>query len=521
MISALVIEKPGAWRASIAGLIFFILVSPILILISPLISPLSNQPWTTITAILGDGFIQSLMNSLFIASTVGAVGLILGLPTGTYVGLFNVIGTKLILILMAVPLVMPSFLWAIGNSNVLSSLNFSHYGGWSGFLSIVYSYSCFSVPLVFWVSFLSTKNITRSQIDSTRLIGGPHLTYRCAIQSSFRLVLLIAILSGLFTIADPGPTQIFGIRSVAAELLISFSALYDFDLSSRQCLFSSFASFLVAIPFVVYCSENLSQALLSKDSVSISPNLAPKNKYIPTIVIALIFLVQFGTPLAGLLMYLRSGPHIMRAISELYGTLADTLIFSVGGGLVATTIGLIFSTLALRQQKLRAFLIGSSILFFSLPSALFALSFVKLGATVPAVFDLIFRSKWTVCLALGIRFFPLAFLILLRQIHLSSPTWVMAGATLGLSAGNIIRKLFCPFLIPSVLTSIFICSLLGASDITSTVLLRPPGADSFVVRIFTIMANAPEALVAAMCLVLPASLALFFFSVGFIFRKLI
>jgi ABC-type spermidine/putrescine transport system permease subunit II len=44
-----------------------------------------------------------------------------------------------------------------------------------------------------------------------------------------------------------------------------------------------------------------------------------------------------------------------------------------------------------------------------------------------------------------------------------------------------------------------IVALLSTAEVGTALLLRPPGADSLPVQIFTVMANAPESLVAALC----------------------
>ena len=49
--------------------------------------------------------------------------------------------------------------------------------------------------------------------------------------------------------------------------------------------------------------------------------------------------------------------------------------------------------------------------------------------------------------------------------------------------------------------SCIIIALLATAEVGTALLLRPPGADSLPVQIFTVMANAPETLVSALCLI--------------------
>jgi len=62
-------------------------------------------------------------------------------------------------------------------------------------------------------------------------------------------------------------------------------------------------------------------------------------------------------------------------------------------------------------------------------------------------------------------------------------------------------RVMLPVLVPSMLISGLLVALLAFADVTSVLLLAPPGRSTFALRIFTVMANAPQALVAALCCV--------------------
>ena len=51
-----------------------------------------------------------------------------------------------------------------------------------------------------------------------------------------------------------------------------------------------------------------------------------------------------------------------------------------------------------------------------------------------------------------------------------------------------------------VLLAVVLVALLASADAGTALLLQPPGESSLSVTIFTVMANAPESLVAALCL---------------------
>jgi len=57
-----------------------------------------------------------------------------------------------------------------------------------------------------------------------------------------------------------------------------------------------------------------------------------------------------------------------------------------------------------------------------------------------------------------------------------------------------------PVMVPAAVTAFMIIALEATAEVGTVLLLRPPSADSIPVQIFTVMANAPDALVAALCL---------------------
>ena len=61
-------------------------------------------------------------------------------------------------------------------------------------------------------------------------------------------------------------------------------------------------------------------------------------------------------------------------------------------------------------------------------------------------------------------------------------------------------RVLLPWLAPSALLAAAAVALLAIADIHSVLLLHPPGQSSLPLAIFTVMANAPESLVASLCL---------------------
>jgi ABC-type Fe3+ transport system permease subunit len=102
---------------------------------------------------------------------------------------------------------------------------------------------------------------------------------------------------------------------------------------------------------------------------------------------------------------------------------------------------------------------------------------------------------------LGLRFFPVAAILGLRAWGSMPSSWALVAGIHGVPLGTYLRRVVLPFLLPAVAMTLALVALLATADIGTVLLLQPPGAGSLPLAIFTVMANAPEALVASLCLI--------------------
>jgi ABC-type Fe3+ transport system permease subunit len=154
-----------------------------------------------------------------------------------------------------------------------------------------------------------------------------------------------------------------------------------------------------------------------------------------------------------------------------------------------------------RCPRLRATWLAAALTLFCLPPALPALGTVELATSAPAWTDPLLRSRFTVCLALGLRLVPVSSVIALRAWASTAPSWAMAAALHGVPLHRYAARVLVPVLRPAAAVGLLLVALLASADITTVLLLHPPGRSSLALTIFTVMANAPEMLVSTLCLV--------------------
>jgi ABC-type Fe3+ transport system permease subunit len=449
---------------------------------------------------LGAGFGASITRSALVAGGASIYALALGFPSGLLAGLYRFRGRAPLLALLAVPLLMPSFLWAIGLSMLRIELGMPRDTIFSGASGAVMSFAALGVPLVLLATLLATRALPARAVDAARLAGGERAVIRYAGQAALPAGAAAAMLVGLMSVADPGPGQILGFSGVGSAILTSFSALYDFELAARQSLMVAAIVLLSALPLVWMLGERLASALLARSVELTQARAATFAGPAGALLLLVVLVVALGAPLAGLARPALDQFWLDRVLDVTTRTAGNTLGYAIGAGVVATALALPLALCAARSARLRAALLAVLMLAFVLPPAIGALGVVLIASEAPAWLDPLLRSRLTVAVVLGLRLTPIAAIILLRAMGSLPPSWGLAAALHGVSLTLFMRKLLAPFLAVPAAASVALVALVATADITTVLLLQPPGRDSFPVALFTVMANAPESMVASLSL---------------------
>jgi len=493
MMTALPLEQPGHWRMASLALIVVLVVLPSI--------PLLGQVFASTHWSVTDAFDSALVNSLLIVVAVGVIALLIGLPSGVLAANYEFRGRQLLLAAASLPLLAPSILWAIGWSALHVRVGHGDANLLSAMLDCIIVFATTAVPLVLITAYLACRGLSSSQVDAARLAGGERRVVQLAIRHAAVPAGVAAGLGGVLTLSDPGPAQIFGLRTGAVEILISFSALYDFGLAARQCVALTLVALIVAAPLALVGGPRIARGMLARQVNPLRPVHRRGMTAITAVALSIFVLVGVMVPVVGLTLPLAGGHELMRAMSTVWRTGGDTLLYAGGAGAIAVMLGFFLSLVVGRQKRLRSMTVGIMLALFAMPPAMIALGLVYLGADAPAWMDFALRSRLTVCLALGLRFLPVAAVIGMWAWGSASRSWALAAGLHGVTLGVYLRRILLPFLFPAGLLGWLLIAMLATADIGTVLLLHPPGDGSLPMAIFTVMANAPESLVASLCMI--------------------
>ncbi len=419
----------------------------------------------------------ALARSVAVGGGVVGLSLAIGWPLGVRAGLARFPCRRILLALLALPLLLPSFLVAIGQSML--------WRGFGGAFAVLWAFLCQGVPVVTFAALAATLALTRGQVDAACLAGGGKHVFRLAMRAAFPLAGLAATLAGVLTLADPGPGQISGWPGAASELLTSFAARYDRALATQQALALAAVAGLFAWPLAWKLAPEVAAGLFARDVNPPVPVRAPATAVWLAATVGLFTLL----PLAGLLMPLLTQPWpVARAWNEVARTGTDTLLYAGLAAVSAVAVAFAAAAAAGRSSNRRRWLVTAALALLALPPAL------------PALWLIPWSGRFTLGVALALRGLPVAVLLALRAVGSMPPSWADAARVHRVPRAAFLVRVALPWCARWAFPAAAVAALLAPAEVGTVMLLHPPGHGSLPLAVFTIMANAPEALVAMLCL---------------------
>ena len=489
-------------RWLLVGGVLALAVAPALPLVVSTLGQESNQPvWT-------GAFAQSVQSTLWLGAGVSIFSLLVGWPLGLLTSLYRFPARRSLVLFQALPLLLPSFLLAIGWSNLAAVNGLAWLPAPAGLAGCLFVLGLQAVPLPFFATWAACQNLTASQIDAARLHGGEPAVLKLSAVACAPVAILAALLGGILCLADPGAPLILGARSVAVEILTSFSALRDYGLAGRQCLLLAGCVLLLTTPVLTVGLRRLASAVLARQTRPAVPY--PHRVYSPLALVGLLLVLLVGivAPTLGLGWPAAQNPMLQRALQKLADTASTTLVFTGGAGLTAVVLATVLALAAAENARARRTALAVLLVLLALPPALAAIGVLQVAAHAPPQLDWLTRSQPTVPLILGLRFLPVATVAMMRAAGSLAPSWTEAARIHGVAPSRLLLRVVLPHLGSAMMVSLLLTSVLAAADITTTQLLQPPGAQTLPVAIFTVMANSPEGLVASLCLLYLLSVVL-------------
>ena len=500
-------EKNYAYYIFI-GIVVIVGVLPILNMV---VETLSNRDISYKILFSQPSTIRSFTNSLELGLSVALSTTLIGTSLGILFSKTTFPYSKLWILLLLIPLLIPPYILAygwymvLGRESILGHLLFGFWGtAW--ILFSIY----LPIPILLTIFFLRGVN---PKLEEAGLL---FCSWSCviwkitlplirpAIYFSFILVFILTISE--LSVANFLHFDVFPMQS-----FIQFSAFYDFTTAT---IYAMPLLIIVLIITIAILLKNRALRFNSYSSILIYP-LKRNIKYLSLITTISLIIFTIASPLWGLFSF-SSFSNFIDIFKQAINPLLHSLIYATIGTILLVILGFISAT-AIVYKRVK----GYKILEFTLLS-LFILSSIVLGIalilfwntpytnivyTTPIIIFLGYLSKY---LFLSSKIIE----IKLSQIPLS--LLEMAELT-----GASYREIIYFIILPLAKESIFISSIIGfifiLRESTITMLVAPAGTTTLPIYILTEMANGKPSTISSLSLlmilivVIPLTILIYYF----------
>jgi ABC-type Fe3+ transport system permease subunit len=334
-----------------------------------------------------------------------------------------------------------------------------------------------------------------------------------AIISSFILIFVLSI-------SEFSVVAFLSVNVLITEIFTQFSAFYNYGVAVADSM----------ILIVISISLLLLERFYLADAPFLSVNTKSHRimKFELNRSKTLLFLLNIGYLLIAVFIpviilviqsFFVGETHFAEALTILSPTISDSLILSLLGASVLLFFGFVFAYFVEREKVKSLNLI--LLIIFGIPSTVLAIGLVQFFNT-PAL-NFIYSGFGIIIIGYLGRFIFITEKIIsntLKQVPISfEESAMLMGSGISLR----IRKVLFPLISEGLFSAFVISFIFCLGELGTTILIYPPGTSVLPIKVYTIMANAPQSLNSSMSLIVLiitlGALTVLFLGQRFLFKK--
>jgi ABC-type Fe3+ transport system permease subunit len=281
------------------------------------------------------------------------------------------------------------------------------------------------------------------------------------------------------------------------EIFTQFSAFYNYSLAATQSLILTAICLLLLFPERKYLTKEYFFPFGKKAFRFRMYELQNKNLPLILAMLYIIFTVLVPVGFLTSQTFSRAGTSFLEILIMLLPSLKDSVLIAIAGALIVTLFGLIFSWLTV-QFKLK-FLQTILLFVFAVPAIVTGVSLILFYNT-PSL-NFIYSSILIILIAFSARFLFISVKIISDSLQQIPVSFTDAAYMMGARPFYIFRKISLPLLGEALFTSFFIILIFCLNELSTVIMVYPPGISLLPVTIFTRAANAQQHIVSGMSLV--------------------
>jgi iron(III) transport system permease protein len=388
-------------------------------------------------------------------------------------------GRRLWAVLLALPLVLPSYVLALALLAVSGPGGLLGLPDVSGFVGSWAALALATYPYVFLLCAAALRRADPTLEEAARALGrGPRQAFRAVTLPLLRPSIgASALLVALYTLSDFGVVSLMRFDALTRAVFLQYRGLFDRTPAAVLGLV------LVALTAVVLVLEERARgrALPRAAAPTRAPERLLLGRWRPAAVAfcALVVGLALVLPVGVLTWWLARAP----ALGDLWGPAVASVTVSVGAAAVATVAALPVAVLAARyRRRWTVALERAAYAANALPGVVVALALVFFAARyLPGIY----QTLGLLLVAYLVRFFPQALSGAHAALARADPRLEEAARSLGRGPARTLAAVTVPLVAPGLLAGATLVFLSTMKELPATLLLRPIGFDTLPIEVWT------------------------------------
>ena len=310
------------------------------------------------------------------------------------------------------------------------------------------------------------------------------------------------VLVFIFSISEFTVPAFLGVKVFTTEIFTQFSAFYNHSLAILQSTLLIIICVLLLFAEKKHIAEAPFLSIGSKGTSTKPYDIKSRN------VIGLLFLfawffisVIFPFVLLFVQSFKAGTSKFIQAFELLLPTFSNSIGLAFFGALIIVLVGFTVAYFSVRQnetKKIKSF-DWLLLIVFAIPSTIFGISLIRFY-NQPAL-DFIYSSYAIILIGYVGKFSFISAKLIGNAIRQIPNSLDEAAQIEGVTFFKRLIKILIPLIMPTLFVAFIISFIFSLGELGTTIMLYPPGTEIMPIKVFTIMANAPQSLTSSMTLI--------------------
>lgn len=441
-----------------------------------------------------------LFKSISLASVIAIISTALGSILGFLLYRTNIKYAQFFKIALLIPLFISPYILAVAWKDLFFML--FHSNIISSYVGVILVLSSIYTPLSMLIIGSALANIDSQYEESGLLITKYKIVVLRIIFPLIKPALISSfILVFIFSISEFSVPSYFGITVFTTKIFTLFSAFYNYSYAIIQ------SSLLIVICILLLYSERKYIAdapFLSfgnRGWNKIPYKLKRNSSIIGFIIILLTIVISILLPFTILLIQSYAGGTmvLIKAFNLLSSSIINSISLAFTAAIFIVVIGFIAAYYSSQKEKGISVFDWLLLLIFAIPSIIYGISLINFFNR--PIFNLIYSSNAILIIAYVGKFSFIASKLIGNAISQVPKSLDEAAQIVGISLFRRKLKILLPLILPTLFAAFVLSFIFSFSELATTIMIYPPGSEIMPIKVFTIMANAPQSLISSMVLI--------------------